>query len=338
MKTPINTIWALPDLTTGFDGGAGRSADDHANWARLVREIAELGTVNGWSKTEMAERLDVRDGTFSQWFSGKYAGRFDTNNQLVERGLETFAEANTVTGEMPLVPGYFQTSFSKEVWSTLAAAQMMPSMVTIAADAGFGKTITAKAYQARNTRVHLATMNPNIRSVHAMLQELANALDVTETNATRVNRAIGRKLQRMGNGTLLIVDEAQELPDDAVNQLRHFMDIYECGIALMGNMETHRRFSTSWLQGKNSGQLASRVYKRVKRDRPAIEDLHAFIGAWGITDQSQIEFLTGIGMKAGALRQIKQTVILGKMVALGYGRAMTLADLRGAWKNRNVEA
>ncbi|WP_244428905.1 hypothetical protein [Bartonella vinsonii] len=54
-------------------------------------------------------------------------------------------------------------------------------------------------------------------------------------------------------------------------------------------------------------------------------------------DVGAIKFLTGIGLKAGALRQIDKTMMLARMAALGDGCEVTLKHVKAAWKNRDVE-
>ena len=50
-----------------------------------------------------------------------------------------------------------------------------------------------------------------------------------------------------------------------------------------------------------------------------------------------VKFLTGIGMKGGALRQIDKTMKLASMVAMGSGQPLSLNHIQAAWKNRDVE-
>jgi len=61
------------------------------------------------------------------------------------------------------------------------------------------------------------------------------------------------------------------------------------------------------------------------------------IAAWGVGEADAVKFLTGIGLKAGALRQIDKTMLLAGMFALGKGVAVGLKHIRAAWRNRDVE-
>jgi DNA transposition AAA+ family ATPase len=172
-----------------------------------------------------------------------------------------------------------------------------------------------------------------------MLVEIAGTIGIEERSASRLQRAIAKRLARTGDGTVLIVDEAQNLSDDAINQLRHFVDdpACRCGIVLMGNSATYARFAAWGAQGEKYAQLTRRIFRRVRADRPTADDLAKFIDGWGITEPSQVQYLTGIGMKPGALGQVDMTIKLARMTAQGLGREVTLEDLRAAWSNRDVE-
>jgi DNA transposition AAA+ family ATPase len=181
----------------------------------------------------------------------------------------------------------------------------------------------------------MPTMSPHTKTVHAMLADIAEELEVMVYNPAKLGRAIGRRLERSG-GALLIVDEAQNLVDDAINQLRHFADNHRCGIALVGNDEIYSRLAKKQ-DGPSYAQLKSRIGKRLRRVKPPMEDIQMFIAAWGVTDPECVKFLVGVGMKGGALRQIDKTMKLATMNAMGRGEPVGLAHIRSAWLQRDVE-
>lgn len=316
----------------------GRSADDLARRAHLVAELDRLMAERGWSKAEVARRIAVGHGTFSQWHSGTYKGRYDTVNATVATWLDNLDKVDEVVASVPTSPGYLPLDFALQVERMLSIAQVMGTMVMVTAEAGVGKTTPCAAYVASHANSYIVTISPHTRTIHNMLAEIAAVIGVEERSSARLPRAIARRLQRQGDGTLLVVDEAQNLTDDAINQLRHFVDdpACRCGIALIGNTATYARFS-SWGKGDKYSQLHRRIFKRMRADRPKAQDIKTFVEAWGITEPSQIDFLTGVGMKPGALGQIDMTVKLARMLAQGAGRELTLADLKAAWSNRDVE-
>lgn len=316
----------------------GRSAEDMRRRDELVLQVAQVMAERGWSKAEGARRTGLGHGTFLQWLSGKYTGRFDTVNTTIATWLGNLDQVEEVAASVPVGPQYLELQFATSIERLLSIAQIMGTVVMATAEAGIGKTTAAREYVRTHANAYMVTISPDTRSVHNMKAEIAMAIGVEEKSSSRLTRAIARRLQRTGDGTVLVVDEAQNLSDDAINQLRHFADDQSCrcGIALLGNSATYQRFS-QWGKGEKYGQLTSRVFKRLRADRPTEDDVAAFIDGWGITEPEQVSFLIGVGMKPGALRQVDMTIKLARMVAQGAGRELTLADLRGAWSNRDVE-
>jgi len=322
-----------PDATLG-----NRTATDIATWSMLVDQIILVAATQRWTKSEVARRIGMADATFSQWFNGKYPGRLDSQNRLVELWLANVEETSGLAASIPASPPFLQTIAAREITETLAWAQIAADMVIVTMAPGMGKSEVCNRFAAVRPHVHMVTMSPHTKTVHGMLIDLAAALDVMVHNPAKLTRAIGKKLERSGDGTLLIVDEAQNLVDDAVNQLRHFVDIYKCGVALVGNNEIYGRFSRSDKRdGPSYAQIKRRIGKRLRRDRPYVDDMRAFIAAWGVTDPDAVRFLIGIGNKGGALGQIDKTMKLASMAASGMEETVGLKHLQAAWKNRDVE-
>lgn len=340
MKNAINATvdknpWARPKIQP--NGTAqNRNSDDIALWNELVDAVRALGQMNDWSKAEVARRIGMPDGTFSQWYAGSYAGQLGKQNAKVQQWVEVLKETAGFLERIPEKPAFQRNRIASEIIDTLTLAQSTGDMVMITLDAGSGKTETCRHYRSTRPLVYLVTASPHTRSVHGILNDMAAELEVVEYNPTRLTRAIGKKLERVGSGTLLIVDEAQNLTDEAINQLRHFVDINGTGLALVGNDEISGRL-VHRQNGPSYAQIKSRLAMHLKRRKPYSEDIAARIHDWGIEDVGAIKFLTGIGLKAGALRQIDKTMMLARMAALGDGCEVTLKHVKAAWKNRDVE-
>ncbi len=335
MSEPQNAIWSLPSAVPSTDG-LGRSADDVLAWRELTSRVAALATTHNWTKAEVSRRSGVPDGTLNQWFSGLYKGRLDNINTRVRQWLDNVEEMDALAVNIPSSPAYFQTRTSREITEALLFAQMMPELSVITIAAGMGKTETCRHFRDSRPHVFLATMTPNTKTVHGMLVELAEQLGVMQHNPAKLHRAIGERLQRNGRKTLLIIDEAQNLVDAAIDQVRNLLDINECGIALVGNDEIYDRFKKR-SDGPSYAQIKRRFGKRLRRTHPYPEDIAAQLDAWGITDEGSRRILTGIGNKPGALGQIDKTLKLAGMTAAREGGIITEKHIRAAWSNRAVE-
>ncbi|ACM37203.1 MULTISPECIES: AAA family ATPase [Rhizobium/Agrobacterium group] len=315
---------------------ANKSEADIEKWWELVDRVIAVARQFRWTKAEVTRRSGMKDATFSQWFSGRYEGRLDNHNAMIEQWLDALQAAASVAAMIPQAPSFMQLRGSAEVLETLTWAQICPDLVMITLGAGMGKTAACEYFTNTRPHVYHATVSESTKTVHGMLTELAEQLGVQENNPARLARAIGGKLKRTGDGTLLIVDEGQHLNDEALNQLRHFVDVYRCGVAVVGNSEVYSRF-TRGRQGPSYAQLKSRIGKRLQRVQPYPEDLQTYIAAWSVTDPACIKFLMGIGMKGGAFRQIEKTMRMARMVATGEGTEVSLKFIQAAWKNRDVE-
>ena len=313
------------------------SEQDVKVWRSLVARVIQVATANGWRKADIARRVGMPEGSFSQWASGKYPGVLANLNSQVENWLVALEESSSLAATVPVSPGFQPTLVGVEIMQTLAWAQVTSGFVAIKLDAGVGKTTACRHYC--NTRPHafMATVSPHTKTVHGLLVELAAELDVQENNPARLVRAIGRKLGRIGDGTLLIIDEAQNLTGDAINQLRHFVDIYKCGIALVGNEDTATDFLSDRSRSVSSkAQVMSRFDKLLRREPNRTEDALRMIRAWNIEDEKAVQFLLGIGLKPGALRQIDRTVKNALPAAIGDGQDLTVKHLQEAWKRRDL--
>lgn len=315
---------------------ANKSEADIDKWWELVDRVIAVARQFRWTKAEVTRRSGMKDGTFSQWFSGRYEGRLDGHNAMIEQWLDALEASASVAAMIPQSPNFMKLRGSAEVLETLLWAQICPDLVMITLGAGMGKTATCEYFTNTRPHVYHATVSESTKTVHGMLTELAEQLGVQENNPARLARAIGMKLKRTGDGTLLIVDEGQHLNDEALNQLRHFVDVYKCGVAVVGNSEVYSRFASN-RKGPSYAQLKSRIGKRLQRAQPYTEDLQTYIAAWKVTDPACIKFLMGIGLKGGAFRQIEKTMRMALMVALGAGTEVSLKDIQAAWKNRDVE-
>lgn len=329
--------WIIPIPTTEFL--AKHSVPDVDDWRGLIARVVEIATANGWTKTEVAKRTGIPDGTFSQWASGKYTGLIAGYNNTVRQWLEAIEESAGMAAQIPTSKPLIKTSVAVDVIETLLWSQVTGGFVAITLPPGRGKTFACEYFRATRPNVYMATLSPNTKTVHGMLVEVADALDVYEHNPAKLAKAIARKLQRGGENSLLIIDEAQNALPDAINQLRSFSDVStrNVGVALVGNEETAQGFLKDMSRTVASrGQVLSRFDKRVTTVRQPEQDAMQLINAWGVDEPKMVRFLLGLASKPGALRQIDRTMKLACMVASGREEQLALTHLEEAWKNRNL--
>lgn len=308
----------------------------YAEYLDLRDELKAIAQKQNWSRNEVARLSGIPIGTLSQWFSGKYSGRYDRINERVRKYLAALGEMSEIARTLPAGPGYIETRTAREIVETFTYAQMMPGMAIVTIAAGNGKTTAAKHYIETRPHAYLATMSPATRKVHGMLTEIADCLGISTLSASRLHRAIGKRLGQHPR-SLLILDEAQNLSDEAVDQARAFLDQFSCGVVLMGNEEIYTRFDAK-TDGPSYAQIRRRIGKKMWRRTPYAEDIKALIDGWGVDDAAARKFLVGIGQKHGALGSINETMKLASILAAGAGeKDVTERFIRAAWENRGLE-
>ncbi len=327
--------WHQPEPSPKFV--AKHSSADVETWRELRQRVVDLAALQSWSKAETGRRIGMAESTFSQWLSGTLDGVLENANNPVSKWLEAVEENAGIASGLPSSPAFFRTKAAVEIHATLQLAQVMSGVVTITLDAGRGKTEACRAYRDSRPHVHMVTLNPKVKTVHGALNLLSRKLGIRVYNQAELVETIGERLSRGSEGALLIIDEAQHADAESINQFRYFSDNFKVGIAIVGNAEIGRRMSQGGNNSASRDQIVSRVDKNLKRDPGRAEDVRAFIEAWGISEPSCVKFLTGIGMKGGALRQIDRTIRIAHLLIHGSGETLEKKHLEAAWRNRDVE-
>ncbi len=331
-------------MTTEIEAGWGQPKaepklleEDLFSWRQGVEEAQAYAADNGGqSKTEAAKRFGLAPGTFSDWYNGVYKGDVAAVTARVRAGISGENERRAARASLLDEPGWLPLPTAKQIQDALIYAQAAPAMVLVSLGPGMGKTETAKNFCATRANAFRVVMRPSTHKVHAMLREIAAHLSIQNTIPALLTRFVADKLRRNGRHTLLIIDEAQHLAEQAVNELRYLLDEAGCGIALLGNEDVHARFGgVSPREGY--GQLHRRIGLRLRKLKPTEADINQYVQAWKLNDPEAEKLLRAIGHKPGALGQIKGTLQLASIAAMGSGGKVTAELIKQAWANRANE-
>lgn len=309
---------------------------DIDKWKRVTGEVRKMAEAKGWSRAAVAKRAGMKPPTFYQVMDGSYPSNVDAFIEQLSGWLLSEDEAERMMPHLPESPAYVETETSRRLADLLLYARLMPTIAVATLGSGMGKTVTCEDFTRKQPHSHLVTMRPMTSSIHAMMVEIGKAIDVDEPNPRNLDRAVGDRLKRNGRKTILIIDEAQNLSHDAVNQLRYLLDSYGVGIALVGNEELYGRYGSA-TPTPAYAQIHSRIGLRLKRLRSTPGDINAMATAWGVTDPAILKVFRTIANKPGALRQADQSMKMAHMIANSAGRSITAEDLRAAWTNRGGE-
>ncbi len=312
--------------------------DERRDYDAVRAAVAQKMQETGWSMNKVAIAAGVKAGTFNPWYYGTSKGVYPPWTARLKGWLDGMSEGEETEAAQAAFeePDFVETPTAKELLSMLIYAQNAPAIVVATLGSGMGKTTVARHVASQRPHVYRVVMHPKTSSPTGMLWEIAQNLWIDERRPSRVVMAIGEKLKRNGKKTLLIIDEAQNLSDEAVNQLRHFYDEYRTGIALLGNDAVYSRFGKQPV-GDGGGQIHRRIGKRLRRLKPQADDIKAYLDAWNFTDPDVRKLLTMIGNKPGAIGQIAETLRYAAiLVASRPGSTLTADDVRQAWAARGT--
>lgn len=289
---------------------------------QLVRHKAEQKLA--WSK--VSQLIGIPDGTVSQFAAGTYGGNNQRIAEKVEQyfvGLEAQAELLAI---IPKVPGYLDTGFSRRMVGQLTYAQQ-GDMVAIACAPGMGKTVTAKHYRTIAPNVWIATARPSTSTVQTMQIAVLMAMGEASPKGTPQQLSAQIMARMRNSGGLLIFDEAHELGDQSLEEMRSWHDETGVGIALVGDYRVIARIEGK-RDKKDRAQIFSRIGMRQCEQQVKPEDAEILIDAWGIVDPAQRGFMRDVALRPGGLRSMNRMTKVA--VTMAAGEPLTLKHLRNA--------
>lgn len=223
---------------------------------RLNDFIDEKGSQN-----EAAKLLGISAAILTPLKKGTYKG--DTNGYLNK--IASYFNIKSDLNETYREVEYAQTSISKKVYDTIRICHVKGGLAIFAGDAGIGKTKAAQKYVSDNPdNAVYVTLNPCLTSIKSTLKLLANALNAPISST--LDDMWLNIINKLGDGMVLIFDEAQHLPIKTIETLRSFSDYFRdrgqtLGIMFIGNNETVRRL------GSNKRAEFAQISNRTKQTR-----------------------------------------------------------------------
>lgn len=290
--------------------------------------VRQIMAADGLNQADVARASGIKYGTFTGWLGGSYQGRNDKIASDVQIWLDSREDQKRVRAVVPEKPEFLPTQTATAILDTLRFAHIIPDIAVVAGGAGLGKTYAVSEYARVNPNVWIATMQPSTSGVYPMLIEIAESMGVTERVLVKLSRAIGRRAQ--GAGGLIVIDDAQHLSSQALDQLRSLHDLYGVGVGLVGNETVYARLEGEGRKAQFA-QLFSRIGVRLTQARPRSSDVGALIEAWGVSDAAEVRFLKAVAAKPGALRGVTKVMQLASMLAAGAAEPRDIGHIKAAW-------
>ena len=166
----------------------------------------------------------------------------------------------------------------------------------------------------------------------AVLEYLAEAIGVPSRGMStqQLSRSLTRRMT--GSQGLILIDEAQHLTSQTLDQLRMFYDLADVGMALMGNEAVHARLEGG-ARAAQFAQLFSRVGMRLARPRALKGDIEQLMDAWDIAGKGERALLVQIAKRPGALRNLTKVLRMAHMLGSAEGaEAVAETHISMAWE------
>ncbi|MGR6833619.1 AAA family ATPase [Aliivibrio wodanis] len=301
------------------------SDDKHANVLMRIRTILESKDV---TSSQLAKEVGVSPATISQILNGSY--KADPAKNIDKLSSWLLLREQKANG--PIInPGFVMTTTAQQIINDISFAHAVADdgIVVIYGSPGVGKSQAIKHYQNNNNNVWVIFACPSLSSLTAFLYEFALELGIP-TPAKRkdeLSRQITRRI-RQSEG-ILIVDEAQHLGYETLEELRIIQEKVTLPMVLSGNKRTYAKM-TGGARSEDFAQLFSRVAKRRGIHKTKEADVKAIADAWGITQQPERKMMIDISERPGGLRLLSKTLKLAAMFA--NGSAITEKTLRAAFQ------
>ena len=310
---------------------------DNADEVAIRARFEDAIRMDGRPLAQIAPETGIAYGTLAAWRSAKYAGNNMRIAETVRQWLVTREAKHRTRSALPAVPDFVMTPTASRIIEVLERALVLPDIAVIAGGAGIGKTSAIRKYQAMTPNVFIATMQACTGAMRAMMEVIGAELGTFRLHRTvEMSDQIVRKL-RNTNG-LLIIDEAQHLDAEAMDQLRSFHDAAQIGIALVGNETVFGRFGAE-RRTPQFAQLFSRVGQRFTRRELTKGDLDALIGAWDLADEEATKAVRTIARLPGAARGMTKCLRMAFVLARSLNRSQpNKQDIEAAWSQLSGEA
>ncbi|NOR63279.1 MAG: AAA family ATPase [Rhodobacteraceae bacterium] len=308
--------------------GQFNAAEHEAEAEALRQRIRAIMKGESTTQTALQKESEIPHGTFTNWFAGTYPGRVDNVNAKVLKWLDAREANKALALTIPSAPDFVDTPTSQRIAQVLQTAQVMPDMALIVGGAGVGKTMTLQRYKAENPYVTIITARPSSARANPLFSALGRALGVKDTSPAMLFDAVADMVKNHHH--LIVIDEAQHLKMDALEELRGLHDQHGVGIVLMGNQDVHSRLTSGKFEA-DFAQLFSRIGLRLVLDKVGVADVRAILKAWKVDEADLTKTCRHIAGQPGALRVLSKTLRMAHMIAGAEGKPLCAKHIDDAY-------
>ncbi len=301
----------------------------------LAEAVRQAVAEDRISQRQAAERIGISAGGLSAYMGGTYKGSNAGFEEKIQKWLDARTVRQRTLSSSMNVPGWVKTAAYTTFELVFAHSQYTPDIGLITGGAGVGKTFAANTYAEKGVNVWVVTADPSMKTPMKALKEIAFVLGDVDRGGGSWLRAIVRRVR--GSQGLLIIDEAQHLSTDAIDQIRAIHDQAEIGVVFSGNEPLRGRIEGIGRLDTHA-QLFSRIGIRKDRKGCSRQDVDALLDAWEIDDPNLRGLASAIAAQQGALRTMNKTLRYAVQLCRADDRKrLSVEDVQAAWKELTMK-
>ena len=194
----------------------------------MKEQLARFMQQKGLTQTQVAKALGKSNAVISQYLKGIYKGVTKDIDEAVERLIRR--EKDKVV-ERNFNSEFVPTYAAERCLDVVHIAHVEGEISVVYGAAGLGKTKALKQYVSQNPETIFIEVEPSC-SPKVLLKNLCHQLGLNEVGAN--NELFTRITEKLGEGRLIIVDEAELLSTKSLEYIRRIHDLTGCGVVLAG--------------------------------------------------------------------------------------------------------
>ncbi len=267
------------------------------------------------TSSQLAKELGVSPATISQILNDSYNA---DPTKILEK-LNNWVKLRKSKGSAPILnPGFVLTTTAQQIINDIMFAHVAADdgIVVIYGAPGVGKSQAIKYYQKNNNNVWMIFACPSLAGLTPFLYELALELGIPNPPKRKdeLSRLIKRKVHQTQG--VLIIDEAQHLNFETLEELRIIQEQTALPMVLSGNKRTYSKM-TGGARTEDFAQQFSRIAKKRGIHKVKKQDVKLVAKAWGIEGNSEQALMVQISERPGGLRLLSKTLKLAAMYTNG---------------------
>lgn len=205
----------------------------------LREHLSQHMTANGVSQEAAAKTMGISGSALSSWRNNKYTGDNSRMEGLVVAYMNRQDDIQAETTAVKRDFDFVETSVYERIYKGVELADLQGEIRIIVGASGIGKTTALKHIEEIKQNVILIQVYRGMRK-NRFLSKLCKAAKITARGS--FDDLFDELAQRLnGSGKLIIVDEAEHLPLDAIDALRRLNDFTDCGVVMTGLPEFYER-------------------------------------------------------------------------------------------------